>query len=373
MSNTTISDGGEDSGCIGGSPYNGNLGLRIGAIFVILVTSLFGTLLPVISRKVRRLGVPENVYEFVKYFGSGVIIATSFIHLLAPAFDSLSSPCLTGTWTKYDWAPAIAMFSAFSIFIVELVCHRAGASYLRRQGLKSHDQHNSSAAPEPSHTIHGAHVEERGQTGVNNTGEVSATTESGSVDPNDPKDDDDREQGRVHDHDHDHDSIDKDALAQILGTLILEFGVIFHSLVIGLTLAVVADFATLFVVIVFHQMFEGLGLGARLSALRLPKRLRWAPYAGACIYPCITPLGIAIGLGVRQTYNPDSGTAAAVSGVLDAFSAGVLLWSGLVECLAHDFIFNRAMATEASNLKVTFAVGSVLLGAGLMALLGAWA
>ncbi|TFY50701.1 hypothetical protein EVG20_g11376 [Dentipellis fragilis] len=38
---------------------------------------------------------------FAKYFGSGVIIATAFIHLLDPAIDELSSPCLGSGWTEY--------------------------------------------------------------------------------------------------------------------------------------------------------------------------------------------------------------------------------------------------------------------------------
>jgi zinc transporter 1/2/3 len=42
-------------------------------------------------------------------------------------------------------------------------------------------------------------------------------------------------------------------------------------------------------------------------------------------------LGIAIGLGIRTTYNPDSTTASIVSGTLDSMSAGVLLYTGLVE------------------------------------------
>lgn len=41
-----------------------------------------------------------------------------------------------------------------------------------------------------------------------------------------------------------------EAMAQILGVAILEFGVIFHSVVIGLTLAVAGEeFNTLFVVV----------------------------------------------------------------------------------------------------------------------------
>lgn len=45
-------------------------------------------------------------------------------------------------------------------------------------------------------------------------------------------------------------------------------------------------------------------------------------------HPCA---GIAVGLGVRSTYNPNSTTANIVSGILDAFSAGILIYTGLVE------------------------------------------
>lgn len=44
-------------------------------------------------------------------------------------------------------------------------------------------------------------------------------------------------------------------MAQIIGVSILEFGVIFHSVLIGLTLAVDEDFKVLFIVLVFHREF----------------------------------------------------------------------------------------------------------------------
>lgn len=43
------------------------------------------------------------------------------------------------------------------------------------------------------------------------------------------------------------------ATAQVLGIVILEFGVVFHSVLIGLTLAVDPNFKVLFVVLVFHR------------------------------------------------------------------------------------------------------------------------
>lgn len=55
---------------------------------------------------------------------------------------------------------------------------------------------------------------------------------------------------------------------RISAFLILDFGVIFHSIIIGLNLGVVDDeFATLYPVRVFIQSFVGLGIGARVSAI----------------------------------------------------------------------------------------------------------
>ena len=95
-------------------------------------------------------------------------------------------------------------------------------------------------------------------------------------------------------------------------------------------------------------MFEGLGVGSRLAYMELPDGYRYVPFLGAFLYGITTPigkyqcacvivpltkisLGIAVGLGVRTTYNPDSTTASIVSGILDAFSAGILIYTGLVE------------------------------------------
>lgn len=131
--------------------------------------------------------------------------------------------------------------------------------------------------------------------------------------------------------------------ARFVGFFILEFGVIFHSVIIGLTLATTGvDFNTLFVVIIFHQTFEGLGLGSRLSILPFAKASIW-PWILGGVYALVTPIGMAVGLGLRTTYDPASATALTVSGILDAISSGILLYTGLVELLAHEFLFSRCI------------------------------
>lgn len=59
--------------------------------------------------------------------------------------------------------------------------------------------------------------------------------------------------------------------AKLVAIFILEFGIIFHSIFIGLTLAVTGEgFIPLYVVLVFHQTFEGIGLGSRLCTIKWP-------------------------------------------------------------------------------------------------------
>ena len=62
--------------------YNGQLGARISALFVIMICSTAATFFPVIAKRVPRLKIPIYVYLFARYFGAGVIVATAFIHLL---------------------------------------------------------------------------------------------------------------------------------------------------------------------------------------------------------------------------------------------------------------------------------------------------
>lgn len=225
-------------------------------------------------------------------------------------------------------------------------------------------------------------------------------------------------------------------------------------LVIGLTLVVAGDstFITLFVVIVFHQMFEGIALGTRIAALGQPRSAdspahphghglghhdhfhepknsmptTLAEELGAAsdhqrthahvhshahdahprkpstaeesdsttqpteacasshtvsmrmklllatAFAFVTPLGMGIGIGVLKNFNGNDPSTVIAIGTLDALSAGILVWVGVVEMWAHDWMLGGEMTT-AGPLRTVLGMIGLIAGMALMSLLGKWA
>lgn len=289
------------------------------------------------------MGIPDWTFFIAKYFGSGVIIATAFIHLLAPANEALGNECLTGVIAAYPWPEGIALMTVFLMFFLELMTMRYGnfGDGHSHAGHSHSHSHSHTALPEshshdavsledriakhsPTHEAHGHHH----APGEDHLGHAREHRDNSDLSV------DWAERGFV----------PETYAAQMTAIFILEFGVIFHSIFIGLTLAVAgAEFITLYIVLVFHQTFEGLGLGARLATVPWQASKRWTPYLLALAYGLSTPIAIAVGLGVRNTYPPESATTLVVNGVFDSISAGILIYTGLVELMAHEFMFSPYM------------------------------
>ncbi|CAI7658106.1 unnamed protein product [Penicillium crustosum] len=313
-----------------GNEYNGQLGAP-------------ATFFPVLAQRAPRLRIPIYVYLFAKYFGAGVIIATAFIHLLDPAYGEIGpNTCvgMTGHWADYSWCPAIVLASLMGVFLMDFGAERWVEL---KYGICRED-------PEPM---------------MSTGGEVRRVESRASA-----RHADDKQVKEVESQTSEL-AIERSVKQQLAALLILEFGVIFHSVIIGLNLGVAGDeFATLYPVLVFHQSFEGLGIGARMSSIPF-KKGSWLPWFLCSAYGLTTPISIAIGIGLRTTYNPGSFTANVVSGVLDSISAGILVYTGLVELLARDFLFDPHRTQD--NRRLAFMVVTMILGAGIMALLGKWA
>lgn len=338
------------------SSFSGGIGTRIGSIFVIGVISTFVTLFPVLSQKFN-WKVSVWAYLFAKFFGAGVIIATAFVHLMDPAYSEIGgNSCIGmwGHWADYAWVPALMLASVFGVFLVELF---------------------SEVYVERKYGVSAEEVDVKKLITSGNTNNDNAENCEIADDCVVCEDESDMKRSGV---DVEERSVTSTATyqfkQQFAAFLILEFGVIFHSVIIGLNLGSCAydDFKTLYIVLVFHQSFEGLGIGARLSAIPWPKdQPEYYKYLLCLAYGLVTPVSIAIGIGVRTSYSGDAFAANIVSGVLDALSAGILIYTGLVEFIARDFVFNKEIKKNTNELL--YCIFCILLGAGIMALIGKWA
>jgi zinc transporter ZupT len=160
---------------------------------------------------------------------------------------------------------------------------------------------------------------------------------------------------------------------QILQCLLLEAGILFHSIFIGMAVSVATGppFVVFLIAIAFHQSFEGLALGSRIAAINFPHHSP-RPWLMVLAYGTTTPIGQAIGLIVHNLYDPQSAAGLLMVGFMNGISSGLLLFAGLVQLLAEDFLSDKSYGILKGRMRLE-AFGAVLGGASLMALVGAWA
>ncbi|KAI1293209.1 hypothetical protein F5Y03DRAFT_400068 [Xylaria venustula] len=292
-----------------------NIPLRIGLVFAMLATSFFGVALPIFLKP----SLParfQGCFTLLKQFGTGVVIATALIHLLSEASEMFENKCLGDL--GFDATPAAIMLGGlFIAFVVEYTTHRVARKYYNRT----------------------------------------------------PNADD------------------------AMNVMVLESGIIFHSLLVGLTLVVAEDsaFMALFIAIVFHQVFEGIALGSRIAtagrqitdAEKVMQGVGsdagdWKPLsmarklAMAAAFALVTPVGMAIGIGVLHSFNGNDPTTVIAIGTLNALSAGILMWVGLIEMWAADWMFEGELESANASTTALGAIG-LISGMALMGLLGKWA
>ncbi|KAK7036802.1 hypothetical protein VNI00_011468 [Paramarasmius palmivorus] len=183
-------------------------------------------------------------------------------------------------------------------------------------------------------------------------------------------------ESRPEEHEHDHPP-ELTRKRQIVGILVLQMGIMIHSLVIGLTLAITsgAEFTTLTTAIIFHQLFEGLSLGIRIAAIpppppeslplhsrsssrsssffrkvipglnkdEEPKKSSWLQPLLSILFAVTTPAGMCLGILVFSATGKRSEAARMMlaQGLMSAISAGMLIYAATVEMLAADFVFGN--------------------------------
>lgn len=147
--------------------------------------------------------------------------------------------------------------------------------------------------------------------------------------------------------------------------------ILIYTAGMALSVATGSNFIVLLIAITFHQTFEGLALGSRIASLTVFSTNSYKPWLMCLAYGTTTPIGQAIGLATRKLYDPASQQGLLMVGVMNAISSGLLLFAGLVELLAEDFLSDESYLVLKGRRRVQAGV-AVVAGALGMALIGAW-
>lgn len=340
---------------------------------------------PVIARRFPGLRIPHRFLFLSRHFGTGVLIATAFIHLLPTAFLSMTDPCLPDFWNKqYPPMPGfIAMTAVFVVVSIEMFFASKGAGH----------SHGSEwdGLPEPSHRD----ARGNGHIALNHLGTPVTPYPDGTPKPrhstSSESDSDElanldplAEQSTSFSHPHrrklsehdNHSHVEQNPQRLFLQCLLLEAGILFHSIFIGMAVSVSTgtEFVVLLIAICFHQTFEGFALGSRIAALipDLFDATSPKPWLMALAYGATTPIGQAIGIWMNELYDPASEVGLLMVGITNAISSGLLLFAGLVQLLAEDFLSEKSykILKGRRRIEACLAVG---LGGLLMAIVGAFA
>jgi zinc transporter 1/2/3 len=393
------------------STDNYNLHWHVSGIFVVLGASglgAFGTML--LGDRVHK-PMAAKIVQVLKMFGIGVVAATAWIHLLPDAFEQFSNHCLSGLWASYgvNWIGVFALLSTFGLQLLELFmgmhtgsdgeAHphthlresmrftevedskgEANSAFLRNEEtgesipIKSNSIRSSPAPTAKPSARNSPGLQPRKSTlpknpvldqqeGRRQDSELDDSSRSGSINDSpgqstyrtveiSPK----KKGSRVR---------------RLMMIIVLESGILIHSLVIGVTLGVAEDdvFTPLVAAISFHQLFEGMALGALIGTSKASSLRKLFM---CLLYPLTTPIGIAIGIAVRRSYNENDQGLILYQGILDSLSVGILMYNSYCNLLGQEINQNKKFRNFEPRFKAANFI-SLYLGAAAMAIVGIWA
>lgn len=325
----------------GGTRGAYDLPLHVAALFIILATSSIACAFPILATRFPRMHIPPAFLFFVTHFGTGVLIATAFVHLLPTAFTSLGDPCLSNFWTKdYPAMPgAIALAGIFFVTVIEMVFSPAQSicrggkqvpperpascpADARTASIPNLDvpaySEDSRVPSSPSAGMDGRHLRDMGpligrsasiSRAINRMGEgtedIVRVASASDVRTHHEKDN-----GAIQTDVERHDDTfaltpEQKQKKETMQVYLLEMGILFHSVFIGMSLSVSvgSEFVILLIAIVFHrefsvclngavhltnsttETFEGLALGSRIASLPWSEK-QIQPWIMSLAYGC---------------------------------------------------------------------------------------
>ena len=305
------------------------------------------------------------------------------MHLLLPAQEALTSECLSQTWlNRYpSWA---FLFCVISIALMQVLDYFVTVKIAGKVPPSLATEDDSNFIPPSTETngpvgSTGTAIPSTTKTTTNTTdaavlsynpsvvseAAVEAAEEGVCTVHNVCKDDSCAGQTLLKS-----DPLSPTVRSQLAAVFLSEASIAVHSVLIGITLGVTNgnEIVPLLIALTFHQFLEGVAIGT--AAVYAGMRVRSIFILGL-IFALTTPLGTAIGIGVRQSYNTNSPAALLTQGILDAVGAGMLIFLALGDHV-------NAVKSQARWLKSEGAVahgaciGAFLAGVAIMCTIALW-
>ncbi|XP_043723333.1 zinc transporter 6, chloroplastic-like [Telopea speciosissima] len=335
--------------------------LKLISILVIFVTSIIGISSPVLlARLFQGKPVYDKALLVIKCFAAGVILSTSLVHVLPDAFDALSD-CKVAThhpWKDFPFAGLVTLIGALLALLVDV----SATSHV-------HGNKQSNYTPigtqEVELSIDSSSLGKNLKSKSKSKSRVEPQIEIGVV-----------VQASCHIDGENSNRQTPEEIAKLkqrLVSQVLEIGIIFHSVIIGVTMGMSQNQCTirpLVAALAFHQIFEGMGLGGCIAQAGFG--------VGTTSYMCFlfsvtTPMGIILGMIVFSVtgYSDDNPKALILEGLLGSLSSGILIYMALVDLIAADFFHNKMMSSETWLTKTCYI--ALVLGSASMSILALWA
>ncbi|KAF7119667.1 hypothetical protein RHSIM_Rhsim13G0067100 [Rhododendron simsii] len=360
--------------------------LKLISILVIFVTSVVGISSPVmLARLFHGKPVYDKAILIIKCFAAGVILSTSLVHVLPDAFNALADCQVSSRhpWKDFPFSGLVALIGVLTALLVDLTAtshvdshghghghgHGKNSHYspigtseelaARRKLAESGGELGSATSHVDSHG-HG-HGKNSHYSPIGTSEELAVrrkSAESGG------------ELGGIGERRAAEELV---RMKQRLVSQVLEIGIIFHSVIIGVTMGMSQNRCTirpLVAALAFHQIFEGMGLGGCIAQAGFS--------FGTTAYMCFmfsvtTPVGIVLGMIIFSLtgYDDSSPNALILEGLLGSLSSGILIYMGLVDLIALDFFHSKLMSSEPWLKKASFV--ALVLGSTSMSILALWA
>ncbi|OIW16496.1 hypothetical protein TanjilG_32166 [Lupinus angustifolius] len=298
------------------------------SIFIIFFTSMFGMSSPVLLARIfQGKSLYDRAIAVIKCFAAGVILSTSLVHVLPNAYTALADCHVASRhpWRDFPFAGLVTLVGVILALSVDLI-----------------------ATPHMSHAPYAPVVMQEKESAV----ELGCDGGGGETE-----------------------KVEEELvkLKQRLVSQVLEIGIVFHSVIIGVTMGMSQNVCTirpLVAALAFHQIFEGIGLGGCVAQAGFS----FGTMAYMCfMFSVTTPLGIMLGMALFSLtgYDDSSPNTLIMEGLLGSISSGILIYMALVDLIAVDFFHNKLMNTNPGLKKASFV--ALILGSASMSILALWA